>query len=103
MPSSPNQRMKLLYVMKILLERTDIENPMTMREIIAALSEYGIKAERKSLYSDMELLRYFGLDIESRKSKTVGYIDARDFELPELALVDAVQSSRFITPKRARS
>jgi predicted DNA-binding transcriptional regulator YafY len=103
MPSYPNQRMKLLYVMKILLDRTDAENMLTMQELIAALSEYGIKAERKSLYSDMELLRHFGLDIESRKSKSVGYyIDDRDFELPELKLlVDAVQSSRFITPKKS--
>lgn len=103
MPSSPNQKMKLLYLMKILLERTDTDNILTMQEIIIALADYDIQAERKSLYTDMELLRQFGLSIESRKSKTVGYyIDARDFELPELKLlVDAVQSSRFITAKKS--
>lgn len=103
MPSSPNQKMKLLYLMKILLERTDTDNTLTMQEIIIALADYDIQAERKSLYTDMELLRQFGLSIESRKSRTVGYyIDARDFELPELKLlVDAVQSSRFITAKKS--
>ncbi|MDL2225023.1 WYL domain-containing protein [Eubacteriales bacterium OttesenSCG-928-M02] len=103
MPSSPNQKMKLLYLMRVFLERTDVENALTLQELIAALSEYDITAERKSIYSDMELLRQFGLNIESRKTKTVSYyIDARDFELPELKLlVDAVLSSRFITPKKS--
>ena len=103
MPSSPNQKMKLLYLMKILLERTDENHTLTLADLISALAEYGIKAERKSLYSDMDLLRTFGLNIEMQKSKTVGYyIDARDFELPELKLlVDAVQSSRFITARKS--
>lgn len=103
MPSSSNQKNKLLYLMKILLERTDENNMLTMAEIIAALAKYDIKAERKSLYSDMELLRDFGLDIEMHKSKTVAYyVASRQFELPELKLlVDAVQSSRFITIKKS--
>ena len=103
MPSSPNQKMKLLYLMKIFLERTDEHHILTILDIIAALAEYDVKAERKSLYSDMELLRRFGLNIEMRKTKSVGYyIDSRQFELPELKLlVDAVQSSRFITTKKS--
>lgn len=103
MPGSPNQKMKLLYLMRILLERTDENNTLTIADMISALAEYGVRAERKSIYSDLEILRLFGLDIESLKSKTVGYyIGARDFELPELKLlVDAVQSSRFITPKKS--
>ena len=103
MPSSPNQRLKHLYLMKILLEKTDEQNTMTVAEIISALSVYGITAERKSIYTDMELLRQFGIDIETQRSKTVGYYVAnREFELPELKLlVDAVQSSRFITQKKS--
>ncbi|MCL2843275.1 MAG: WYL domain-containing protein [Oscillospiraceae bacterium] len=103
MPSAPNQRLKLLYLMKILLERTDEETPFTMAQVISALAEYGIQAERKSLYNDMELLRQFGLDVQTCKSKSVGYyIGGREFELPELKLlVDAVQSSRFITAKKS--
>lgn len=103
MASSPNQKLKLLYLMKILLERTDAQTPVTIAEIAAALAGYGIKAERKSLYSDMELLRQFGVDIEMQRSKTVGYyIAERQFELPELKLlVDAVQSCRFITERKS--
>ncbi|WP_085834050.1 helix-turn-helix transcriptional regulator [Clostridium merdae] len=103
MPSSSNQKMKLLYLMRIFLERTDADHSMSIQELIAALAEYKISAERKSIYSDIELLREFGLDIEMKRSKTVGYyVDAREFELPELKLlVDAVQSSRFITAKKS--
>ena len=103
MPSSTNQKMKLLYLMKILLEKTDEQHPLTMAEIITELAAYDIQAERKSIYTDFELLRQFGLDIETKRSKSVGYyIAERQFELPELKLlVDAVQSSCFITKKKS--
>ena len=52
----------------------------------------------------MEVLDKFGLDIQQKKGKCPGYyIGARDFELPELKLlVDAVQSSKFITEKKSK-
>ena len=103
MPGSPNQRMKILYLMKILLEKSDEQNPLAIAEIIAALAAYDIKAERKSIYSDIELLRQFGMDIEMQRGKSVGYyVASRQFEMPELKLlVDAVSSSRFITQKKS--
>lgn len=103
MPRSANQKIKILYLMKILLERTDDEHGLTLEEISVALLEYGIEAERKTLYDDLEVLRVFGLDIEMRRDKTVRYfIASRNFELPELKLlVDAVQSSKFITRKKS--
>lgn len=98
-----NQKLKLLYLMRILLEETDEEHTMTVPQMIAELSKLGISAERKSVYDDLECLRLFGLDICSRKSKTTDYfIASRDFELPELKLlVDSVQSSKFITRKKS--
>ncbi|MGI5935342.1 MAG: helix-turn-helix transcriptional regulator [Oscillospiraceae bacterium] len=103
MASSSNQKLKPLYLMKILLEKTDAQISMTIAEIVDALAGYGINAERKSLYSDMELLRQFGVEIEMQRGKTVGYyIAERQFELPELKLlVDAVQSCRFITKRKS--
>ena len=103
MPTSQNQKAKALYLMKILLEQTDEEHTLTIRELLCALAKYGVIAERKSIYSDLELLRKYGLDVEMRKDKTFGYfIASRQFELPELKLlVDAVQSSRFITRKKS--
>jgi len=102
MPSS-NQRTKLLYLMKILLDKADEQNPMTMKEIITELAVYDIHAERKSIYNDLEILRQYGLDVIIQKTKIRGYyIGHRQFELPELKLlVDAVQSSRFITEKKS--
>ena len=103
MSVSTNQRAKLLYLMKILLDKTDEQNPLTISEIITALAAYDIQAERKSIYTDFEVLRHFGLNIETQRSKTTSYYIAhRQFELPELKLlVDAVQSSRFITEKKS--
>ena len=61
MAKSPNQKLKLLYLMRLFLERTDEAHPVTVPELIAALGQYGISAERKSLYDDFEGLRHLGL------------------------------------------
>jgi predicted DNA-binding transcriptional regulator YafY len=103
MPKSSNQKLKLLYLMKILQENTDEHHSLSVPELIAELGRYNIKAERKSIYDDLEALRFFGLDIESTRSRTTGYfLASRTFELPELKLlVDSVQSSKFITHKKS--
>ena len=104
MPRSLNDKLKLLYLMRILEEKTDEDNTLTAQEIISALSAYGISAERKTIYTDIELLRKFGLDIEIRRGKMPGYyLASRMFELPELKLlVDAAQSAYFITGKKSK-
>ena len=97
------QKQKLLYLQKILLEKTDENNGLTINEIIDELEDNGVSAERKSLYNDLEILNTFGLDICSEKTRTVKYfIGSRDFQISELKLlVDAVQSSKFITEKKS--
>ena len=105
MAKSANQKLKLLYLMQILLENTDEEHGLRMVDLIQELARYDIVAERKSVYSDLEALRTFGLDINSiQKNRTVYYyVGARDIELAELKLlVDVVQSSKFITEKKSR-
>ena len=104
MPKSSNQKLKLIYLMKILLERTDETHSITMPEMIDALAAYGISAERKSLYNDIENLRVYGLDIIGiQEDRTYSYhIGNRQFELAELKLlVDSVQSAKFITVKKS--
>ncbi len=98
-----HQKLKLMYLAKILMEQTDEEHTITVPEMIAELSKLGISAERKSIYDDLEYLRLFGLDICSNKTRTTNYYIAnRDFELPELKLlVDSVQASKFITHKKS--
>lgn len=104
MPRNINQKRKLLYLHDILQRETDEDHPLTLRQLTERLEEHGITAERKSLYDDFEQLRLYGDDILTTRDKTVRYyIGSRDFELPELQLlVDAVQSSRFITPQKSR-
>lgn len=91
--------------MKILTEQTDEDHDITLAEIVEQLQAYGITAERKSLYSDIENLRLFGMDIVgSQYNRTFHYqVVNRQFELAELKLlVDSVQSAKFITEKKSR-
>lgn len=89
--------------MDILIHRTDEFHPMNTQQLIEELSNYGIEAERKSIYNDIDELIMYGLDIINKKGKPSGYyVASREFELPELKLlVDAVQSSKFITKKKS--
>lgn len=105
MPKTSNQKLKLLYIIKILSEQTDEQHYMSAGRLIEELAKYDIKAERKSIYDDMNQLMDFGYDIVLVKSRTNGgyYLASREFELAELKLlVDVVQSSRFITLKKSK-
>lgn len=103
MAKSSGQKLKLLYLRDILLNKTDDEHGMTTAEIINALAEYNIKSERKSIYDDLNALELYGVDICKEKTSTTKYyVGNRDFELAELKLlVDAIQSSKFITRKKS--
>ncbi|MCI9264638.1 MAG: WYL domain-containing protein [Oscillospiraceae bacterium] len=105
MAKKNNQKAKLLVLYRLLLKKGDEEHPISTPELIQALDREGIPAERKSIYTDMETLKDFGLDVQLRKGKNGGwFIGQRDFELPELKLlVDAVQSSRFISRKKSEA
>lgn len=103
MQRTENQKLKLLYLMDYLTKNTDPEHPATTAELIDYLADEGITAERKAVYADIEALRSFGLEIESSGGgRSHGwYLAERTFQLAELKLlVDAVQSSRFITRKK---
>ena len=98
------KKKKLIAVMQILMQKTDDKHSMNAIDICKALDEfYGIKAERKSIYNDIEVLIDMGFDIMQNKGSNPGYyMGSREFELPELKLlVDAVQSSKFITGKKS--
>lgn len=103
MAKGAGQKLKLLHLRDILLEKTDDDHRMTMEDILAALSRRGIEAERKSVYDDIAALQDYGLDIVLQRGRGGGYyIASREFELPELKLlVDAVQCSRFITERKS--
>ena len=105
MPKGKNQKLKLIYLMKILLEKTDKNHGVTINEIIGDLRMYDIETTRKGIYSDFDTLRYYGMNIELYKQNKNFYYrwTNRKFEVAELKLlVDAVQSSKFITEKKSR-
>ena len=103
MPKGSNQKLKLVWLMKILLEKTDENHGMTMSQILKELENHGIAAERKSIYSDFEALHEIGIEVIGQPcGKSYEYYAVgRQFELAELKLlVDAIQSSKFITEKK---
>lgn len=105
MSKSYNQKLKLLYLVKILERETDENHPLSASALIKELENYGISAERKSIYDDIAYLQDFGYDIILNPSRRDGgyYMASREFELPELKiLVDTVQTSRFITATKSK-
>lgn len=104
MPKGSNQKFKLYRLAQIMLERTDEEHYISMPEIMAALSEYDVTADRKSIYNDLQDLSVFGIEVEGEPigNRYHYHVTTRSFELPELKLlVDAIQSSKFITEKKS--
>lgn len=104
MAKAENQKLKLIYLMQIIYEKTDENHPLTTQQFIEELEKVGINAERRSIYRDMDLLAEFGMDIIRTKGRSGGYyLASRQFELAELKLlVDAVQASKFITTRKSR-
>lgn len=72
MAKSYNQKAKILYLERMLNETTP-QTPISMQVILMKLGEVGIRAERKSIYDDMETLREFGMDIQYRRGREGGY------------------------------
>ena len=103
MPKGTNNKFKLYRLAQIMLEKTDDEHYITMPEILSALKEYDITADRKTIYTDLKDLEQFGIEIEGEAvgNKYHYHVISRSFELPELKLlVDAIQSSKFITARK---
>ncbi len=104
MPKGANQKLKLYYLACIFNELTDEEHSLTMQQIIEELAKREVTAERKSIYDDLNYLDEIGMEIihEQIGKEHFYHIGSRRFELPELKLlVDAVQSSKFITAKKS--
>ena len=95
-------KLKMLYILQELMERTDEEHRIGAAELMSAIEAHGLTVDRKTIYDDIETLREAGYDIGYIKEQPAGYyIAERDFDLAELKLlVDVVQSARFITDKK---
>ena len=105
MPKSDNQKLKIFYILDYLQRNSHQEHPVRAAELLTMLEQqHNIICDRKTVYSDIAALQDYGIDIVSLPGKNGGYyIASRNFELPELKLlIDAVQSSRFLTEKKSR-
>lgn len=94
---------RILLLLQLLLELTDETHYVTGADIMRFWKKHGIQANRKNVYSDIQMLTDFGLDIICVRSIQNRYfIGSRLLELPELKLlVDAVVSSHLITEKKS--
>lgn len=104
MPKGTKQKFKLIYIIKYLLENTDENHKVTMVDILKYLENQDVTAERKGIYNDIETIRELGIDVIGEKigKNFYYYVLDRNFEVAELKLlVDAIQSSKFITEKKS--
>lgn len=106
MSRGTNQKFKFTYLMKIMLAKTDDEHALTMPQIMEELEKYDVTAERKSIYADFQdMTDKFGIEIikEQIGRETYYHVGSREFELAEVKLlIDAIQSSKFITQTKSR-
>ena len=105
MPKSDNQKLKIFYILDYLEQNSHEDKPVKTAELIQMLDrDHRISCDRKTVYSDIAALQEYGIDIVALPGKNGGYyIASRNFELPELKLlIDAVQSSRYLTEKKSR-
>ena len=105
MPKSDNQKLKIFYIWDYLKQHSHEDHPVRAAELLSMLErQHNIVCDRKTVYSDIAALQDYGVDIVSIPGKNGGYyLASRNFELPELKLlIDAVQSSRFLTEKKSR-
>ncbi len=95
---------KILLILKYLWKNTDEENTVSIVDIIRHLSEHGFSSDRKTVAKYIDTLTDFGIDIvKIRKTQNRYFIGTRHFEAPEVKLlIDAVQSSRFITKQKSK-
>lgn len=99
-----NAKLRPLYIAKILFEKTDEDHYLSTPEIMQILKDkYGIEGYRTTVASDIDLLIEAGMEIEMIKSSSNQYhLISREFDLPEIKLlIDAVESSKFITEKKS--
>lgn len=98
-------RLRILYLYQLLLSQSDEDHPLTTNQITSKMEElHAIHMHRTTVSSDIALLKAAGFEIiAERKHSWNYYLADRTFSLPELKLlIDAVQSSKFITEKKSQ-
>jgi len=95
-----------LLVFQYLWETTDEEHTVSLMDLSKHLQNCGLsQPDARTLRKDIAQLIELGVDIVHNRSVQNQYhIASRHFDGPELKLlIDAIQSSRFITPKKSKA
>ena len=93
-----------ICLLEVLKEYSDEENIMTMKDILTKMNIlYGLKPDRRTVYSAMYLLNDLGYDISFYDENKEGYyLRSRDIESSEILLLcDAVYSFPFISARQS--
>ena len=95
---------RILLILKYLWEQSDESHTVSIANLSKYLSENGVSADRKTIGKNIDMLIEFGIDIvKIRKTQNRYFLATRHFEAPEVKmLIDAVQSAKFITPKKSK-
>ncbi len=98
-------KIKLLFLHDIFTRQTDKDHVYSANELCDLLLEYGISCERKSIYSDIDALKEYGMDIVNVRSPKRGYyLNERKFDTAEVRLlIDAVQAAKFISSRKTKA
>ncbi|MCH5259213.1 MAG: WYL domain-containing transcriptional regulator [Lachnospiraceae bacterium] len=99
MAKSEKQKIKLLRLYEYLRMESDENHPVGTNEIIAELAGQGIACERKTVYSDITLLKEYGYDIQKVGRKY--YLAARELNIGQIRfLMDVTQSTSALTKQQ---
>ncbi len=104
MARGTKQKLKLLYLLRIMMEQTDETHGLTIDEALEELNKFGVTAQRKSIYKDFEALTEYGFTIKKlRKVHAVSYyLSSRKFDIREMQyLVEAIRGCRFLSEDHA--
>lgn len=91
-------------LLDILQRHTDEEHILTASQLISLLAEeFGVIIERRTLYSNIRILRQAGYEISGYDENGTGYyLVTRQFDKSEvLMLCNAIHSSHFISSKQS--
>ena len=90
-----------LALLDILESSTDKDHILSASQIRKKLeSKYGLTLERRTLYSNIELLEKYGYKISSWRDNSEGYyLEERQFKLSEVrSLLNVVNAAAFLSP-----
>lgn len=102
MPLDSSKKLSILYILEVLREYSNENNPLTQDEILNKIYNiYGMECERKSIGANIDLLIDLGYDII--KLKKGCYLGQREIEPSEVTfLIDAIFSSKSIDGENSK-